>query len=93
MGRRPRLPAVLVYLFVAILLLLIYRLVFNEKGSTGGELPPPQINRENVGTTVGAPERRRKIIRPSNPHDYHLMINNPRLCADVSQVISTIFYL
>ena len=97
MSRRPRLPTIITYIFIILIFVIVYKLVFNSSNNSinnnddknnEDNKQDNSLNEKSLRNDKAkiSPERRRKVIRPINPHDFHLMINNMRICADADIV-------
>lgn len=90
MPRRPRLPTLLAYLLLITLALLLYVSAWGPQQQEGDVL-----DEEHEGGVVeggyGAEKEGQQGLRkkrrgrskdmPPNPHDYHVMISCPNICA------------
>ena len=92
MPRKPRLSALLAYLFLITLGLLLYVSARGpqqegevaESESWGPEALKDGRMKEDLSGSVKKRGRNKEL--PPNPHDYHMMINKANLCSGDQKV-------
>ncbi|XP_045122375.1 beta-1,3-galactosyltransferase 1-like [Portunus trituberculatus] len=87
MPRKPRLPALLAYVFLISLVLLLYVTARGPQQETEGVAESwgaggtGEEGRAQAEAGRSVKKRGRNKELPANPHDYHMMINKANLCA------------
>ncbi|XP_047477248.1 beta-1,3-galactosyltransferase 1-like isoform X1 [Penaeus chinensis] len=87
MPRRPRLPILVAYLCLFTLVFLLYvsaRSPQQEVSAGNGPSKEAQPGEEGsaakAATARGTKRKGRNKDQPVNPHDFHIIINNPKIC-------------